>query len=57
MYIIYIYIWEGGRGKHAYGGGGTKFTKYNKIINNSENLTGLKLLLGGSPLPLIVGLN
>jgi len=38
---------------------GEKYTKYNKINNNSENFSGEKLLPGGGSLPwtLFAGLN
>jgi len=38
-------FYEGG-GKRAFGDGGQKYTKYNKINNNSENFMGARLLLG-----------
>jgi len=46
-----------GGGKFFWGGGGRgKYTKYNKINNNSENFKGCKIAARGAQPPLIVGL-
>jgi len=40
-----------------FGGEGAKYTKYNKLNNNSKNFRAAKLLLGKALPPLVAGLS